>query len=92
LTFTAVAVFFSSMKTPSVDSPVNWAPIEGLLGAIDCAKFMWMYQLEGLEHYKHIETRRYLRLDKDGKCYVPAEAGWKEVPFEDEWKRVTGRT
>ncbi|MFN8942948.1 MAG: hypothetical protein ACK6DZ_11800 [Acidobacteriota bacterium] len=53
---------------------------------------MWMYQLEGLAHYKHIETRRYLRLDKDGKCFVPADAGWKEVPFEDEWKRVTGRT
>jgi len=52
---------------------------------------MWMFQLDGLEHYKHIETRRYLRLDAEGKCYVPADAGWKEVPFEDEWKRVTGR-
>jgi hypothetical protein len=52
---------------------------------------MWMFHFEGLEHFKHIETRRYLRLDKDGRCYVPADAGWKEVPFEDEWKRVTGR-
>ena len=53
---------------------------------------MWMFKLSGLEHYKHIETRRYLRLDKEGRCYVPADSGWKEVPFEDEWKRVTGRT
>jgi len=52
---------------------------------------MWMFQLEGLENYKHIERRLYLRLDDNGKCYVPAEVGWKEVPFEDEWKRVSGR-
>lgn len=71
--------------------PANWTPLERLTSPPACAEFMWMFQLDGLEHYKHIETRRYLRLDKDGKCYVPAEAGWKEVPFEDEWKRVSGR-
>lgn len=69
----------------------DWAPLERNLKSPLCADFMWMYQLDGLEHYKHIETRRYLRLDKDGKCYMPAASGWKEVPFENEWKRVTGR-
>lgn len=78
---------------PAVDQRIspNWKPLERLIPAPMCVEFMWMFHSEGLEHYKHIETRRYLRLDKDGKCYVPAEAGWKEAPFEDEWKRVTGR-
>lgn len=70
----------------------HWTTLERHLKPHDCVDFMWMFQLDGLEHYKHVETRRYLRLDKGGKCYVPANAGWKEVPFEDEWKRVTGRT
>lgn len=71
--------------------PLDWLALEMKLPTVHCAEFMWMYQLDGLEHYKHIETRRYLRLDAEGKCFVPADAGWKEVPFEDEWKRVTGR-
>jgi hypothetical protein len=69
----------------------NWNPLKKRLSGALFVEVMWMFHLEGLEHYKHIETRRYLRLDRDGKCYVPAEAGWKEVPFEDEWKRVSGR-
>ncbi len=72
-------------------SPANWAPLESRLGIGRCAEFMWMVHSEGLEHYKHIATRGYLRLGRDGKCYVPADSGWKEVPFEDEWKRVSGR-
>lgn len=50
-----------------------------------------MYRQAGLDHYKHVETRRYLRLGGEGGCFAPAEVGWKEVPFEDEWKRVSGR-
>ena len=57
----------------------------------ECAEFMWMYRQGGLDHYKHIETRWYLRLDDEGRCFVPAEVVRKEVPFEDEWKRVSGR-
>jgi hypothetical protein len=53
---------------------------------------MWKFWQGGLEHYKHIETRRYLRLDGEGRCFVPAEVGWKEVSFEDEWKRVSIRS
>ena len=54
-------------------------------------EFMWMYRDAGLDHYKHIETRKYLRRDGEGRCFVPAAVGRKEVPFEDEWKRVSGR-
>jgi hypothetical protein len=73
-------------------SPPNWTPLEKRLTSRQRCEFMWMFRFDGLEHYKHIETRRYLRLDAEGKCYAPADSGWKEVPFEDEWKRVTGRT
>jgi hypothetical protein len=45
----------------------------------------------GIDHYKHIVTRRYLHLDKDGRCLARANDGLKEVPFEQEWKRVSGR-
>jgi hypothetical protein len=80
------------MKSPSIEpSPPNWALLEQQLTPRQCAEFMWMYWQGGLDHYKHIETRRYLRLDGEGRCFVPAEVGWKEVPFEDEWKRVSGR-
>ena len=51
-----------------------------------------MYRENGVEHYKHIVTRRYLRLDQDGRCLARTAAGLKEVPFEQEWRRVTGRT
>jgi hypothetical protein len=34
---------------------------------------------------------RRLKPPQCGECLVPAEVGWKEVPFEDEWKRVSGR-
>lgn len=73
-------------------SPPNWAPLERHLRPPECAEFMWMYRHSGLDHYKHIETRKYLRLDGEGRCFVPAKVGWKEVPFEDEWKRVSGRS
>jgi len=80
------------MLSPSIErSPPNWAPLERHLKPLECAEFMWMYRQGGLDHYKHIETRRYLRLDSGGRCLVPTEVGLKEVPFEDEWKCVAGR-
>lgn len=89
---TPVDISFCSMQHPSIEpSSPNWAPLERYLRPRDCAEFMWMYRDAGLDHFKHIETRAYLRLDSQGRCLVPTEVGWKEVPFEDEWKRVSGR-
>ena len=68
----------------------NWAPLEAHLGAL-CAEFMWMYRANGVEHYKHIRTRRYLFLDTQGHCLGRTRDGLKEVSFEQEWKRVSGR-
>ncbi len=39
--------------------PVNWIPLERRIGR-QCAEFMWMYRKDGVEFYKHVETRRYL--------------------------------
>ena len=64
----------------------NWAPLEARLTPELCAEFMWMLRKDGVEHYKHIQTRRYLRLTADGRCASEAEHS-----FEDHWKFVSGR-
>ena len=51
--------------------PANWKPLELRIGR-RCAEFMWMWRENGLEHYKHIDTPRYLILDAEGRSYVPA--------------------
>ena len=69
----------------------NWVPLERLLAPKLCAEFMWMFREAGIEHYKHIVTRRYLRLDQHGRCLASTCSGLKEVLFEQEWSRVSGR-
>jgi hypothetical protein len=44
------------------------------------------------EYCKHVITRRYLGLESSGRCVVEAADGRKEVAFDQEWKRVTGRS
>lgn len=75
----------------SLGLTANWKPLEGWLSPALCGEFMWMYRENGVEQYKHIETRRYLRLDASGRCLIFSDGNFKEVSFEDEWKRVTGR-
>jgi hypothetical protein len=76
----------------AVELTANWAPLEHKLTPVQCAEFMWMYREDGVEHYKHIVSRRYLLLDQDGRCLVRTAEGLTEAPFEQEWRRVTGRT
>ena len=76
----------------AVELTANWTPLEGRLTEPLCAEFMWMYRENGVEHYKHIITRRYLRLDQAGRCLAWTDGELKEVPFEQEWKRVSGRS
>lgn len=75
----------------AVELTANWTPLEQKLETELCAEFMWMFRENGVEHYKHIVTRRYLRLDGDGRCLAWTDNGLKEVPFAQEWKRVSGR-
>lgn len=75
----------------AVELIANWTPLEQKLEPELCAEFMWMFRENGVEHYKHIVTRRYMRLDGDGRCLACTNDGLKEVPFEQEWKRANGR-
>jgi hypothetical protein len=49
---------------------------------------MWMWRENGLEHYKHIDTRRYLILDATGRSYVCRDGETVRVDFQKEFRRV----
>lgn len=67
--------------------PTNWTPLESRIGE-RCAEFMWMWRENGLEFYKHIDTRRYLILDVNGVCYVRRDGEFAPTNFEKEFLRV----
>jgi hypothetical protein len=66
----------------------NWKPLELLIGS-RCGEFMWMWRKNGLEYYKHIDSRRYLILDAEGHCYGRQSDQLVQVDFRDELRRVT---
>lgn len=68
---------------------VNWIPLERRIGS-QCAEFMWMYRKDGVEFYKHIQTRRYLLLDSESRCYRQREGALVEVDFERELRLTKG--
>lgn len=47
----------------------DWAPLEQMLGPELCERFMYMGPCGEIYLYKHIDTRRYLILDVQGKCF-----------------------
>ena len=67
--------------------PANWEPLERRIGE-RCGEFMWMYREGGLEHYKHIDTRRYLILDAKGRSYVRRGGALVRGNFRKEFRRV----
>ena len=71
--------------------PANWKPLELLIGC-RCREFMWMWQENGLEYYKHIDSRRYLILDAEGHCYGRQRDQLVRVDFQEEFRRVTEAT
>ena len=66
--------------------PANWKPLEIQIGQ-RCAEFMWMWRQDGLEYYKHIDTRRYLILDAEGRCYLRRDGDLVGVDFAEEFRR-----
>jgi hypothetical protein len=67
--------------------PANWKPLELRIGS-RCAEFMWMWRENGLEYYKHCDTRRYLILDATGCCYLRRDGDMVRVSFQKEFRRV----
>jgi hypothetical protein len=65
----------------------NWAPLLALAPG-EVGDFMWMFAVElesglRLHAYKHIETRRYLHLDEEGRAFAyiwPEEISDKDEP------------
>jgi hypothetical protein len=68
--------------------PANWQPLENRIGP-RCTEFMWMWRENGLEYYKHIDSRRYLILDAEGHCYGRQSDQLILVDFQEELRRVT---
>jgi hypothetical protein len=67
--------------------PANWEPLEMRIGE-RCAEFMWMWRQNDLEYYKHIDTRRYLILDGEGRIYHRWDGDLVLVDFAEEFRRV----
>jgi hypothetical protein len=74
--------------------PPNWLPLETKLRESGrpvslCAAFMWMWRERGIDFYKHIDTRRYLLLDSDRRCWRQGGREPEFADFECEFHRVT---
>lgn len=82
----------SAIPKPPVEplevGPANWTPLELRIGS-RCTEFMWMYRRNGREHYKHIDTRRYIILDARGACFRQHRGDLIPADFHDELRRVT---
>jgi hypothetical protein len=55
----------------------DWAPLEQVLGPKLCEHFMFMGRSDELYLYKHIDTRRYLNLDAEGRCFQYTGNGYE---------------
>ena len=67
----------------------NCKPLEAKLGAPRCAGFMFMGRSNGINHYKHGLSRRYLFLDDVGRAYEAAGRNeFREIPFDEALARV----
>jgi hypothetical protein len=66
-----------------------WEPLERAAGMELADGFMWMYEIDTtdgghIQAYKHIDTRRYLHLDGEGRAYeYIAEQRYREIPLAD---------
>ena len=84
--------FHRTTPPAAMELTPNWKPLEARLPGPACAEFMWMYRLNGVEYYKHRETRLYLLLTAEGQCLFREGNEVKEAGFEQEWRRVSGRS
>jgi hypothetical protein len=82
-------MFFTSDRVVRGSSTGNYEPDwEPLLELAEdhIDDFMWMFEVElesglRLHAYKHVETRKYLHLDKEGRAFVYLWSG--EICDED---------
>jgi hypothetical protein len=73
----------------------KWTPLETMLRQTGrpvslCGSFMWMYRQNGIEFYKHIDTRRYLLLDSELRSWRQGEHGLEPSDFDHEFDLAAG--
>lgn len=61
-------------ETPNIP----WNLLEQVVGAA-YREFMFMGESDGIVLFKHIWTRRYLNLDRDGNTYRYADGGYEPI-------------
>ena len=71
---------------------VDWRPLQGVLPDEQCGDWMWMHAVddrdgERVHFYKHIMTRRYVRLDRHGNLYREDEQGYPYLVTTDAHRR-----
>jgi hypothetical protein len=74
--------------------PPNWLPLETKLRESGrpvslCTAFMGMWRERGIDFYKHIDTRRYLLLGSDRRCWRQGAREPELADFAREFHRVT---
>jgi hypothetical protein len=67
--------------------PANWKPLEKRIGRRS-PEFMRMFRQNGLDYYKHIDTRRYLILDQTGRCYCRSGGQLVRTRFHEQVRFV----
>jgi hypothetical protein len=70
-----------SPATPSTDN-AKWEPLIALMGSKKAQEFMFMGDSTAMNLYKHINTRRYLNIDRiTGRTYKYVAPGkYIEIP------------
>jgi len=80
------------MKIEFPEEPV-WEPLQAVVGS-RCREFMFMGQIASesgmIFSYKHIWTRRYLDLDREGRAYRYTEEGYVSIDREEAIRYVFG--
>ena len=67
----------------------NWKPLEARLSPARCAGFMFMGRVNGINHYKHGISRRYLFLDDEGRAFEATKRNeFREIPIDEALARV----
>jgi hypothetical protein len=67
----------------------NWTPLELAVPAWELENFMYMGRAEEIELYKHVRTRRYLNIGRDGgKFYRYCSGTYVEISQADALDHV----
>jgi hypothetical protein len=77
------------LKIEYPDTPV-WEPLQAAVGD-QCREFMFMGKIGTIYLYKHVWTRRYINLDRDGKAYQFTGDGYEPMPFAEAIEKVFAR-